>query len=402
MTPERRSDVALAALALVAGGSYVAWWTSLARAGRFQPVDFDAFYTGAAIVRDGLGARLYDLRLQAAYQAALLGFLPLRGGPLPFVSPPSVAVALLPLAALPIDAAHRVWSVLQLALAAALGRGAWRAAGERPGERALGLAATLAFPMLFVTLYKGQVTLLVLLALLGWWRGLRRGDDRASGLCLVAFAVKPQLFLAPLLVTALRRRGRALAWFAAGSAVVALGTVAVVGVGPWRDFLAVTRALEVTYDYQLVYPAHMYNFRGFLALLGVAPPLTITLTRVGLAAALAVVALLWVREPPTAPLDDRRVAASLLLTVFFTPHLYFYDTLLLLAVAAPFHAWLRASRPAGARALLLAALVVPALFLETAWVPVGSGGVRVAPVLMALWGGWIARELMRPAPAAAA
>ncbi len=228
-TRERWKQAFLVALALAACASYLAWWSSLARAGQFLPVDFDALYTGAAIVRDGRAGRLYDLGLQASYQAALLGFLPLRGGPLPFVSPPSVAACLEPLAALPIGDAHRVWTALQLALVAALAAGAWRGTGPRPGERALALAATLSFPMLFVTLYKGQVSLIVLVSLLGWWRGLREDDDRRTGLCLVAFAVKPQLFLVPILVTALRRRLRALAWFAAGAVAVALVTLAVTG-----------------------------------------------------------------------------------------------------------------------------------------------------------------------------
>ena len=165
-----------------------------------------------------------------------------------------MAACLEPLAALPIGDAHRVWTALQLALVAALAAGAWRGTGPRPGERALALAAILSFPMLFVTLYKGQVSLIVLVSLLGWWRGLREDDDRRTGLCLVAFAVKPQLFLVPILVTALRRRLRALAWFAAGAVAVALVTLAVTGPGPFVDFLGVTRALELAYDYQLVYP----------------------------------------------------------------------------------------------------------------------------------------------------
>jgi hypothetical protein len=402
MTRASPKDAAVAGLALALCALYLAWWSRLARAGQFQPVDFDAFYTGAAIVRDGFATRLYDLGLQAGYQLAILGFLPLRGGPLPFVSPPTVAVALVPLASLPIGEAHRLWTALQLALLAALLALLWRLlAGVRPGERALALAATLSLPTLFVTLYKGQVTLIVLIALLGWWQGLRRGDDRTIGLCLVAVVVKPPIFLVPLLVTALRGRGRALAWFCGGTAAVLLVTVAVTGLRPFADFLAVTRSLELTYDYQLVYPAYMYNFRGFVTLLGADAPEAIALTRAGLVASLAAVLLLWLRSPRAAPVDDRLVALSLLLAVFFSPHLYFYDTLLLVAVAAPLYAWLRRASAARATALLVAALAVAPLFLETSWFAIGTRAVRWPVVVMALWAGWIVWERRLPLEATA-
>jgi hypothetical protein len=396
VTRTRLTEAASAAAALSTCAGYLAWWTRLAEGGQFVPVDFDAFYTGAAIVRDGFATSLYDLGVQARYQLVLLGFLPLRGGPLPFVSPPAVAVFLAPLASLPLADAHRVWTALQLVLVAVLGAGVWRGT-ERPAEKALALAAALSFPMLFVTLYKGQVSLIALLALLGWWSGLRRENDRACGLCLVAFAVKPQLFLVPLLITALRRRLRALAWFAAGSFAVGLITLAAAGPAVFSDFLRVTRALELTYDDQLVYPAFMYNLRGFVTLLGAGPEQAIALTRAGLAAAIAAVLLLGWRGARDDGLDDLRVAASLLLAIFFTPHLYFYDTLLLVAAAAPFHAWLRRTAPARATAFLLVALAVPGLFLETAWFRVGERIVRWPVVVMALWLAWIAVEARRAA-----
>ena len=247
-------------------------------------------------------------------------------------------------------------------LVAALAAGAWRGTGPRPGERALALAATLSFPMLFVTLYKGQVSLIVLVSLLGWWRGLREDDDRRTGLCLVAFAVKPQLFLVPILVTALRRRLRALAWFAAGAVAVALVTLAVTGPGPFVDFLGVTRTLRA----RRIDATSRRRTRVHVQLPRLRHP-------VGGGAAGSRSRYAGRRSPRPwdgrAPVasgaprseapDDRLVALSLLLAIFFTPHLYFYDTLVLVGVAAPFYAWLRRVDSTRATAFLLVALSRP-------------------------------------------
>ncbi len=71
-------------------------------------------------------------------------------------------------------------------------------------------------------------------------------------------------------------------------------------------------------------------------------------------------------------------------------------------MAAPFYAWLRRVDSTRATAFLLVALLVPALFLETAWFEIGPGIVRWPVVVMAVWTAWIAWEMRRPRPVAPA
>ena len=61
--------------------------------------DFISFYTGWTIVRNGDGARLYDVELQRVYQAKLWGpeGAPFQFRLLPFVNPPHAALMFMPL-----------------------------------------------------------------------------------------------------------------------------------------------------------------------------------------------------------------------------------------------------------------------------------------------------------------
>src|SRR5829696_8758783 len=61
--------------------------------------DFVSFYTGWTILRNGDGARLYDVELQRAYQAKLWGpeGAPFQFRLLPFINPPYAALIFMPL-----------------------------------------------------------------------------------------------------------------------------------------------------------------------------------------------------------------------------------------------------------------------------------------------------------------
>jgi hypothetical protein len=388
---------ALAALCVVVGALYLGYFAWLAAAGRFLPVDFDAFYTGAALLRDGHSARLYDLALQARYQLDLLGRLPLNGNVLPFVSPPHLAVVLLPLAYLPLGAAFAAWTLFQLVLVAWLARECARPCATTAGRITV-LCALAAFPMLFVTLYKGQVSLVVLVSLLAWMRALEGGRDGAMATALLIGTVKPQMILVPLLITACQRRGRALVLFTGGGLLLVALAAAVAGPGSLVAFLDTTRRLDASFDHRIVYPAYMYNFKGALTLLlGTQPALIAAATRLALLLALvATVALFWRRrqDDDTLPL---RLALALLLGIFFSLHLYYYDALLLVAVAVAFDAHLHRFAPGWRAAFLGLAYTVPLLFLEDAWIDLGGRAVSWPAVLMVGWALVMVAELLRRA-----
>jgi len=69
--------------------------------------------------------------------------------------------------------------------------------------------------------------------------------------------------------------------------------------------------------------------------------------------------------------------------IFFSPHLcYYYDCLLLVAVALTLDTHLRRFAPRWRPTLLALAYAAPLLFLESAWIDLGGPGLRLAAVLM--------------------
>src|SRR5207302_2594482 len=130
VAPHRRIVVAAgAALALLV--AYLVLWVGVSRhdIGRS---DFTASYVAGTLLREGHRGDIYDESVQQPLHARLIA--PDREGNLPFVNPPPAAALAAPVTALGLDAAYRLWSLLQLGLLAAAVAVAIRSA-PRPSRR---------------------------------------------------------------------------------------------------------------------------------------------------------------------------------------------------------------------------------------------------------------------------
>jgi hypothetical protein len=142
--------------------------------------------------------------------------------------PPPVALALLPLALLPLPIAWFIWTIGGVLLAVVAVRALTRSVA--PGQPAVAVVAGFLVAGTrgsWATLLLGQGTFLLIAALAGAILGLRSGRDRMAGLSALALAAKPHLFVIALLAfgwAALRRGQRgAVGWFvAAGGALSAV------------------------------------------------------------------------------------------------------------------------------------------------------------------------------------
>ena len=165
--------------------------------------------------------------------------------------PPPVALALLPLALVPLPIAWSSWTIGGVLLAVLAVRALTRSVA--PGQPAV--AAVAGFLLAgtrgsWATLLLGQGTFLLLAALCGAVLGLRSGRERLAGLCALALAAKPHLFAIALLAFAwvAFRRGRrgALAWFVAAGVVLTAVSVVVFPRGwlTWVQTVPSARASE--------------------------------------------------------------------------------------------------------------------------------------------------------------
>jgi hypothetical protein len=166
--------------------------------------DFQVIYRADRALLHGI--ELYDQPGQAQLIARDLGVSVDRVFVLPFPYPPWYALATLPLALLPIDAAVRAWFVLNVAMVLAsvwLLTGGWP-----PRKRLLSFIASLLFLPLLGALIVGQYVFPAMLgaALIVYALEHRRVGLAALGMALVTFKPHIGIFiLAAVMVHLLRR-----------------------------------------------------------------------------------------------------------------------------------------------------------------------------------------------------
>jgi hypothetical protein len=410
VTERRRPSLAGRVVLVLYGGlvaCYLVLWLGMAARGSFWRADFVAFYTGWAMVQGGDSVRLYDLDAQAAYQDRLVPERAGHEGQLPYLNPPHAALPLAPLSLLSRPAAFYAWTLGQLGLLVLLGRQLLRIARGWPaGERAVLLVTILAFPPLFMTFQLGQVSLLSLVCLLGFYASLEEDRPLATAAWLVLGTVKPQLVLVPAVTLLATRRWRAL-WLAALLFGAWAGIASsVMGWTCWLGFWGMVRHCTEQFGAFGIDPLRMYNLKGFLTAVlgGERAPLINAASTAAYALALAVAFVLW-RGRGDAPDFRLRVALTSLLGLLANPHFNPADALAFVLPAVYFASHLR-QRGGASRAFDVLVVSCPALFLLDGFaVASWPGGVR--PFFLVALGAaaWMAWRLAagtspgRPVPA---
>jgi hypothetical protein len=183
--------------------------------------DFALVWAGARAI--ALGHDPYRVADWPALAASLGGWADTPA----YVYPGWVAVGLLPLGALPLEAASALWTFGGLALAALAVRALVRAyTPDLPVVHTLAALTLLASQPARTAVFLGQWSF-ALVAALSLSMVLIRGRPAAAGVASVAFLGKPQLFLltAPALLSHAWRLGRARAFVAGAGAAAALLTL---------------------------------------------------------------------------------------------------------------------------------------------------------------------------------
>ena len=210
-----------------------------AKAGARLPADFGRdFVAASARLADG---RVYDAAPGLARQQhALLGLT--EGGVAgPFYAhTPAAALVVMPLVPLGFRIAALVWLVLTLGLAAVLATVLADVLAEKSDRRAALTAVAflllLLWPPVLYNIEKGQWSLMFAALMALSWRALAADRPGRAG-AWIGLASMFKLAPATVLPYFLLRRPRAaLAVFVTAGAL-ALGSVAVIGVEPWRAFL---------------------------------------------------------------------------------------------------------------------------------------------------------------------
>jgi hypothetical protein len=392
--------------ALLAGGlacalllTYLALWLGVSRL-EIGRSDFTSTYMGATLLRQGHGSRLYDESLQAPLHARLIAPGDHEGN-LPFVNPPGAALLALPVSALDLPAAYRVWSLLQVVLLALGVAAAVRAApwprstprGVRPAAWLLGVAGAGTANTLLLGQWDGLLTLGVGMAYASW----RHDHNEAAGAWLAAVAVlaKPHLFFGVAAFLLGRRDRRALLGAVGGLAVVGALSLLLVGPHGMVDFASIS--LGGTDRWPL------RSLLGFTGLFG--SWLGNSASAHALAAVCSVVAVaacvvLGARSRRV-DMFEPTLAGTLVLSLVASPHLLGQDLALLAPAAAWLLAWARWPSAKGLRVLVLWVLLNAVATLDFGNSQPAPPG-RLVPIALALLGllAWRWTAVRRAAAAA--
>jgi alpha-1,2-mannosyltransferase len=296
----------------------------LDRSGRLKAPDFVQFYTYGVLAAEGHVARLYraeahvdTARARVSAGFVLRGFAPNYG--------PGLAVAMAPLAALPLQPALLAFSALSALLyavgVALLARHA-RSVAADPIAIAL-LAA--AWPAFVVVLRYGQISTLSLFVFAVAIHLVSGGRRFAAGLVLGLLVFKPPLLVVPGLVFVLCRERALVGGMMTGAAAETLFGLWLVGPGAFQEYLAILVRLAANPDLVQFFPAESHSLRGFTRLIWPQPLLLAGVALTGLIAATWAASGVWRRHA------DQRLRWSVLVTAMIvsSPHALTYDLALL-------------------------------------------------------------------------
>jgi Glycosyltransferase family 87 len=322
-----RLIIAIAAALLVAYGVI---WTQVSRfdVGRS---DFTAFYVGGTLLREGHTGDLYSQAVQQPLHSALIA--PDPEANLPFVNTPVAAALVLPATFLPLHAAYRLWSLLELgvlvlAVVLAVRTVEWPAATPRVWKVAAG-AAALAGVGTWTMFVQAQWTPLLALGLvLAYWSWKRGHLATGAGVLVVSAGIaKPHLALGLLAFLIGWRRRRVILGALAGGAGLAVASLTLVGPSGVAGFVNILASSTTRWALST-----MVSFIGVAGSLfgnGLAAHL------VGLVASLlACAAALWLgmRVRRDASQLDTALVGAAVLSLLASPHAY-PDDLVMLAPA---------------------------------------------------------------------
>ncbi len=323
--------------------------------------DFVPLQVAGVILREGHAAQLYDPVLQSRVYAAVTQSS--HPGTLFYIHAPIAAVLMAPFTLAGLDAAFRLWGLVQLACLVAAVVIAARAAQMPPrrgGVGALAAGVGLALPATLVMLLQGQDVGLPALLLACAYAAMRRSSALLAGALLgvAALAGKPHLFLGVAVWILVWGDRRLIAGGIAGVAGAALASLAALGPEGIAGFVS---ALE---SGRSDFPDAQESVAGLFSSWTGGGWIATVLTVVVTLSALAAVAVAARRGAGGRMSLESSLAVAVVLSLLCAPHLYPHD----LALLAPVFAWMTVAATGRDRA---------------------RGGALPGPSLCALLGVWV-------------
>jgi len=364
---------------------------------RYWQADFTAFYTGLIIVRDNLGTSLFNFDLQSALQQNILEGKSFKDGLLPFVWPPHSFPVFIPLAWLSLKNAFLVFSFLQFIALIIIAYFTKKILQDYILEVIILsiVLLTSLFPI-YYTFILGNHSLFILLSISGCYYSLKKGKDFYAGAWLALGTIKPQLILMPVVMLIVGKKWKAMGGFVLTVLPFMIMSTYMLGWKVWLEYLSVLREAAQYSNFMGFYPSAMYNLKGTLysSIGSHRWDLIILMSTIGLLFGLIFTLLLWYKKFDTQSSDfELRFALTVLLGLFFSPHLYGHD--FVLVFAALLFLIVYAGNNSGSLSLVKLFSVFPLLFFATEIVFKINVGIRFPTLMMIIMMVWISWKLFK-------
>jgi alpha-1,2-mannosyltransferase len=285
--------------------------------------DYAAFYAAGRLVLQGQTRQLYDASaIRALQRAATNERVP--DFYVAYRNPPFFAPIFAPFARLDLIPSFTAWSVLSLGLLiTAISLALWTTPRLRPYWKRVALVAA-GFCPIYSGLVDGQNATLSLLLYVLVYRALRGGQDGRAGVWAALGLFKPQLFFVLPLVFAAGRRWRALAAYAGTAAILALVSLAIVGIDGALAWARIIVEFEPGNAAKLA--GRMYSLKAlFDVLLPGQSNGALILSAIGSLGLLGLLVRVWrVRDALSRDLSVR-CAFTFIVALLVDPHLLDYD-----------------------------------------------------------------------------
>lgn len=228
--------------------------------------DFTIFYSAGQILREGLGAKLYDESTQYRVQQEFAAGVSIRQGPLPYNHPPFEALLFVPFTYLPYFKAYVLWNVVNLLILCSLPlllRRHLPFLQQVPVPLCVFVA--LAFFPVFIALLQGQDILLLLLLFVLAYKRLNKGADFSAGCFLGLGLFRFHLALPFVLILFLaKRRAAVLGLVCVGLALILISML-IMDPRPALSYPAYVWHVEQTMAHRMTaVPVGMPNLRGIV------------------------------------------------------------------------------------------------------------------------------------------
>ena len=364
------------------------------RAGNIKFQDFIQFYVSARLMAQGRSSQLFDHQVtfddlrRIVYQTSDLPPTRVR---LPPVYGPQVGLLFVPFTRLSFPVAAPIWATLSLLAYFACIYVVWKSCPNlREDPRIVALAA-IAFPPLFHTFIRGQITVLLLACFSAAWLAFRADCPVLAGLALGLLVCKPQFLVAIPVILLLGGAWRALAGTILSAAAQLGLTWIIFGSAVMRAYFSILWHMSSYMEAVEpgIAPIQMHSLRSFWVLLIPQPIIAKGLYVVSSIVVVIIAVAIWKSSSDLAV----RFSALTLAAVLVNPHLFVYDLLVLapaLLLLANWSLGLTAveSRPTFVdqlRSLTYLAFVLPLLGPLSRWTHVQLSVIAFVALLGLLW-----------------